>query len=86
VRAFAPPTVTLRARALRGNGRISVGRVTCAAPCKVAVKVSGGGEKAYTTTFVANGTKAITAPVRRGKLTVRVHVDGKLLASRTLKR
>ena len=34
-----------------------------------------------TTTFVAVGTKAITAPARRGKLTVRVHVDGKLLAS-----
>ncbi len=86
VRAVAPPTVTLRGRALRGKGRISVGRVTCAAPCKVAVKVSGGGKKAYTTTFVANGTKAITAPARRGRLTVRVHVDGKLLASATLKR
>lgn len=86
--AIAPPvipapSVTLRERALRSKGRISVGRVTCAAPsCKVAVKVSGGGKKAYYTTFVAKqGVTAITAPVRRGKLTVRVHVDGKLLVS-----
>jgi hypothetical protein len=76
-----PPTVTLRSRALRTKGRISVGRVTCAVPCRVTVKVSGGGKKAYTTTFVATGLKAITAPVRRGKLTVRVTVDGNLVKS-----
>jgi hypothetical protein len=83
---LARPVVTLRTRALRSKGRISVGRVTCEAPCKVAVNVSGGGKKAYRTTFVAHGTKAITVPARRGKLTVRVHVDGKLLASATIRR
>lgn len=77
------PAVTLRERALRSKGRISVGRITCAAAaCKVALKVSGGGRKAYVATFAAKrGVTAITAPARRGKLTVRVHVDGKLLAS-----
>jgi hypothetical protein len=45
------------------------------------VKVSGGGRKARTTTFTVAGRKAITTPVRRGKLTVRVHVDGKLAAN-----
>lgn len=76
------PTVTLRSRALRSKGGISVGRITCAQTCKVAVKVSGGGKKAYTATLTAKpGVTVITAPVRRGKLTVRVHVDGKLIAS-----
>ncbi|MDA0181826.1 hypothetical protein OJ997_16100 [Solirubrobacter phytolaccae] len=76
------PTVTLRQRALRAKGKLSLGRITCAAPCKVAVKVSGGGKKAFTTTFLAKaGTTAITAPVRRGNLTVRVHADGKLITS-----
>ncbi|MDA0171749.1 hypothetical protein OJ998_21795 [Solirubrobacter taibaiensis] len=80
------PVVKLRSRALRSKGRISVGRVTCQSRCKVAVKVSGGGERAYTTTFVADSRgKAITAPARRGKLTVRVHVDGKLLANATVR-
>jgi hypothetical protein len=81
--AVPAPTVKLRERAVRSKGRISVGRITCAAvTCKVAVKVSGGGRKAYNTTFVAKkGVTAITAPVRRGKLTVRVHVDGKLITS-----
>ena len=56
--------------------------MTCAEPCKVAVKVSGGGKKAYTTTFVAIGTKAITAPARRGKLDRPRPVDGKRLRAR----
>jgi hypothetical protein len=76
------PTVTLRARALRSKGKLRVGRITCATSCTVSVKVSGGGKKASTTTFVAKpGVTAITTAVRRGKLTVRVHVDGKLLAN-----
>jgi hypothetical protein len=80
------PVVKLRSRALRSKGRISVGRVTCQFRCKVAAKVSGGGKRAYTTTFVADSRgKAITAPARRGKLTVRVHVDGKLLANATVR-
>lgn len=79
----AEPTrsATLRTRAHRAGGRLSVGRVSCTPSCHVTVKVSGGGRKAYTTTFVADGTKAIKVPVRRGKLTVRVRLDGKLLAN-----
>lgn len=77
----AAPAVTLRAKALRRKGRIHVGRVTCAERCTVTVRVSGGGRKAYLTSFSARGSKAITAPARRGKLTVRVRVDGKLLAN-----
>jgi hypothetical protein len=79
----AAPTVTLRERALRSKGRISVGRIACAAAsCKVAVKVSGGGKKAYTKTFTAKkGVTAIIVPARRGKLTVRVHVDGNLITT-----
>lgn len=79
------PVLTLRRRALRGNGRLNVGRISCEYACKVSVKVSGGKEKAYTTTFVARrAAQAIKVPVRRGKLTVRVHADGKLLASGTV--
>jgi len=79
----AAPTVTLREKALRAKGKLSLGRITCAAEaCKVSLKVSGGGKKAAVTTFLAKrGATAITTPVRRGKLTVRVHVDGKLLAN-----
>jgi hypothetical protein len=84
--APADPTVKLRARALRAKGRMTVGRMTCALSCKVAVKVSGGGRKARTTTFLArSGSTAITVPARRGKLTVRVRVDGKLLANGKVK-
>ena len=57
----APPTrhVSLRGPAhCAATGGSASGASTCAEPCKVAVKVSGGGKKAYTTTFVAIGTKA----------------------------
>lgn len=74
----AKTSVTVRERALRRDGRISVGRVTCLPRCDVMVKVSGGGRPAYRTAFVATGTKAISAPSRRGTLRVRVHVDGRL--------
>lgn len=83
----AAPTVTLRKRALRSKGKLSVGRITCAAAsCKVALKVSGGGKKAVTTTFLAKqGVTALTTPSRRGRLTVRVHVDGKLITTGKVK-
>jgi len=72
-------TVTLRRRALRADGRISVGRVACAVRCRVIVKVTGGGERAYTKTFRVTGAHAITVPYRSGNLRVRVGVDGTLL-------
>lgn len=77
----ADPVVTLRKRAVRTERRLDLGRVRCAAECTVTVKVSGGGKRAYTTTFTVEGTRAITAPARRGTLRVRVHVDGKLTAT-----
>lgn len=78
-----PPvkTAKLRERALRSQGKLTVGQISCVPSCKVSVKVSGGGKKAATKTFVVRGTQKITIPVRRGQLTVRVHVDGKLLAN-----
>jgi hypothetical protein len=79
--ALRRSSVTLRTRALRAKGRLSLGRIECLHRCRVSVKVSGGGKRARTTTFVVQGTRAITTPVRRGRLTVRVHVDGELKAN-----
>jgi len=75
------PTVKLRARALRRAGRLLLGRVTCPATCRVAIRVSGGGRRSSTRSWTGSGVMAITAPVRRGRLSVRVRVDGKLLTS-----
>jgi hypothetical protein len=77
-----PPTVTLRSKALKTKGRISLGRVVCSkATCDVALRVSGGGKRDHLARFtVEKGLTAITVPRRRGKLVVRVRVDGKLLA------
>jgi hypothetical protein len=72
---------TLRARALRRNGRLIVGRVTCASRCAVALKVTGGGRRAVRRTFEVVGTQQLTVPLRRGRLSVRVTVDGKLAAA-----
>jgi hypothetical protein len=80
VREPVPPTATLRSRALRRNHQLSLGRVTCPQRCTVKLTVSGGG-KAYRRTLSATGLTALTAPYRHGKLTVRVEVDGKLLAT-----
>ena len=74
-------TAKLRERALRSKGKLTLGQISCTPACRVSVKVSGGGRKAATTTFTVRGTQKITTPVRHGKLTVRVHVDGKLLAN-----
>jgi hypothetical protein len=79
VEPVSAPTVTLRTRALRSKGRLSIGRITCVQRCKVSLKVSGGRRKAKTSTFTVTGTRALRIAPRRGKLTVRVHVDGKLL-------
>ena len=76
----AAATASIRARALRAKGRLSVGRVTCPVKCTVKLMVSGGGKTLKRTTTVT-GTKALTIPRRRGALHVRVDVDGKRLAS-----
>jgi hypothetical protein len=76
----APPTATLRSRALRRNHQLSLARVTCAAACKVKLTVTGGG-KTLRRTLSVTGTKALTIPPRRGRLKVKVVVDGKTLAS-----
>jgi hypothetical protein len=76
-----PPSASIRARALRHKGRLIVGRVTCATRCRVEVRVSGGDRRGVRHAFSARGTNAVRVPVRRGRLTVRIFVDGKLLAS-----
>jgi hypothetical protein len=76
----AAPIATVRARALRAKGQLSVARVTCETPCTVKLTVSGGGKTLRRTVSVA-GTKALTIPPRHGKLKVRVVVDGKTVAS-----
>ena len=75
------PTASIRARALRSKGRLLVGRVSCEVRCSVQLKVSGGHRRAFYTTQNLTGAKALTAPVRHGKLQVRVIVDGKLVTS-----
>lgn len=78
----APPVtreVTLRKKALRGDGKISVGRVTCSEPCYVTLRVSGGNRKATVTRLTAKGLHALKAPARKGKLLVRVYLDGDLV-------
>lgn len=72
-------TASVRHRALRVNGGLSVGRVTCPTRCKVKLTVSGGG-KTTRRTFSVKGTKALTIPRRYGTLKVKIVVDGKTLA------
>jgi hypothetical protein len=76
----APPTASIRARALRGKGQLSVARVTCATKCTVELTVSGGG-KTIRRTLSVTGARALTIAPRHGKLKVKVVVDGKTLAS-----
>jgi hypothetical protein len=75
------PAASIRTRAVRRNGRLLVGRVSCETRRSVQLKVSGGGRRAVQRTLSVTGVKSLTIPVRRGKLKVRVVVDGKLLAS-----
>jgi hypothetical protein len=77
----APPRVSIRARALRRHGRLIVGRVSCVSRCAVRLTVSGGGRKPIRRVLTAHGAKALTVPVRHGRLRVRVVVDGKLVAA-----
>jgi hypothetical protein len=81
VRPVKAPSASIRARALRSKGQLLVGRVSCETRCTVALKVSGGGRRAVYTTLSVTGAKALTVPVRHGKLRVRVTVDGRLVTS-----
>jgi hypothetical protein len=75
------PSASLRARPRREHGRLTVGTVTCADRCIVSLKVSGGGHRAYRTSLPVQGTQRLTMPVRRGALSIRVVVDGKLVTT-----
>jgi hypothetical protein len=80
-REVKAPSASIRARAVRRNGRVVVGRVHCETRCTVRLRVSGGNRRKLDRTFRVTGVKRLTAPMRRGKLTVKVTVDGKLVAS-----
>jgi len=80
-RKVKAPSASIRARAVRRNGRLVVGRVRCETRCTVRLRVSGGNRRKVDRTFVMTGVKRLTVPVRRGKLAVKVTVDGKPLAS-----
>ena len=80
----APPSAMLRSRALRRDGKLSLGSVTCPARCTVKLTVSGGG-KTLRRTLTLTGKKALTIPRRHGRLKVTVAVDGKPLASRRMR-
>jgi hypothetical protein len=75
------PTASVRARALRRKGQLHVARVSCESGCSVQLKVSGGKRRAVYRTLRVMGVRSLTAPVRHGKLKVRVIIDGKLVAS-----
>ena len=74
------PSASIRKRALRRNGRLVIGTVTCPQRCTVRLKVTGKGRPIIRTLRVT-GVKTLNVPVRRGRLNVRVSVDGKLVAS-----
>ena len=79
--AAKAPTASLRRTALRRKGRLVIGRVTCETRCAVRVEVTGGGRRAFQRSLSVRGTQSLTMPARRGRLSVRVTVDGKLLAT-----
>jgi hypothetical protein len=76
------PAASVRSRALRAEGRLLVGRVSCPERCVVKLTVSGGG-KTIRRTLNVIGTKALTVPRRHGRLKVTINVNGKRLASGT---
>ncbi len=81
--AASRPLVTIRARAVRRAGRLVVGRAACATRCTLQLTVVGGGRKAIRRTLRVTGARDLVVPARRGRLSVRVVVDGKLIASGT---
>lgn len=75
-------SATLRSRALRQRGRLVIGRVRCEARCKVNLRVSDG-RRTVKRSFTTQGSTAlrVAKPLRRGRLTVTVAIDGKPVAS-----
>jgi hypothetical protein len=82
--AAAGPTLSLRDRASRSDGRIVVGSVRCPARCVVEVTVSDG-HRSVRRAFPPNRLVALALPrgaqLRPGRLNVRVTVDGSLAGS-----
>ncbi len=78
----AAPTAEIRSRARRSKSRLVVGAVTCAQRCVVGLSVRGGHRATIRRSFTAApGQTSLTVPLRRGRLSVRVAVDGKLVAA-----
>jgi hypothetical protein len=75
-----PPTASLRTTALRRNGRLQLGRVTCEVRCTVRLTVAGS-----TRSFKVLGTRTLTASLRKRPMTVRVVVDGRLIVSKRVR-
>lgn len=84
--AAAPPRsdVTLRARASRAAGRVTVGRVTCAQRCRVELAVGS-----VRRTFSVRGTERLSVAgsrlPRTGRVKTTVTVDGLRLVARTVR-
>ena len=57
----APPAASIRERAIRRDGWLRVGRVTCAAHCRVTVTVSSRGRRVFRETWTTIGTEALRA-------------------------
>jgi hypothetical protein len=73
------PYASVRPRATRRGGRLEIGRVTCPR-CKVELTVSGRANLSLRRTLTVRGSKVLSIPAHRGRLTVRVDIDGKTVA------
>lgn len=75
----ASPAASVRPRAQRRKGRLHVARVACAVRCAVRLTVtSATGTVAHS--FAVQGARSLSIRPRAGLLSVRVSVDGKVLA------
>jgi hypothetical protein len=73
-------TATIRTRALRRTGRLTIGKVTCPSRCTVGLKVTGKFRTIRRHVSVT-GAKALSVPVRHGRMNVRVTINGRLAAA-----
>ena len=78
------PIVTLRRRAVRRGGRVTVARLFCAARCAVKLSVSDG-RRTLRRTLQVRGSVPLSIlrgkRLRAGLLRVRVTVDGRQVAA-----